>query len=101
MAFSVHSTATIRPDKANLGTVSNAIYRFAARSTAMAKSVLKAIHAARTKSVLANMSDQQLAAIGITRSEILQYAERLIAQETDGKNQDQCGGPQSEDCLRT
>ena len=46
-----------------------------------AKSALRTLQTAQMMSVLANMSDQQLAQIGISRSEIPQYADRLMSKE--------------------
>ena len=57
-----------------------------------AKSFLRVMQMARMMSSLANMTDPQLAAIGITRAQIPQYAEKLMAQETDGKDPDQRDG---------
>lgn len=46
-----------------------------------AKSTLKALQMGRMLSTLSNMSDHQLAQIGIQRSEIPKYAETLMADE--------------------
>ncbi len=45
------------------------------------KAALKALKMARMLSALSNMSDYQLAQIGISRSEISEYAEKLMADE--------------------
>ncbi|HDZ81174.1 MAG TPA: DUF1127 domain-containing protein [Roseobacter sp.] len=52
-----------------------------ARIGAKAKSVLNALQMARMLSTLSNMSDHQLAQIGIQRSDIPKYAETLMANE--------------------
>ncbi|MEY8099027.1 DUF1127 domain-containing protein [Falsihalocynthiibacter sp. S25ZX9] len=52
-----------------------------ARFRANAKSTLKVLQMARMMSVLSNMSDHQLAQIGIQRAEIPKYAETLMANE--------------------
>ena len=64
--------------------VFKALSQLVANFSTTAKSVLRALQTARMMSVLANMSDQQLASIGISRSEIPQYAEKLIADEQGG-----------------
>ena len=48
---------------------------------AKAKSTLKALQMGRMLSMLSNMSDHQLAQIGIQRSEIPKYAETLMADK--------------------
>jgi uncharacterized protein YjiS (DUF1127 family) len=52
-----------------------------ARIGAKAKSALNALQMARMLSTLSNMSDHQLAQIGIQRSDIPKYAETLMANE--------------------
>jgi uncharacterized protein YjiS (DUF1127 family) len=52
-----------------------------ARIGAKAHSALKFLQMARVSSTLANMSDHQLAQIGIQRSDIPKYAETLMAEE--------------------
>lgn len=52
-----------------------------ARFRNIAASVLRTLQIARMTSVLAKMSDVDLAQIGISRSEIRQYAERLILED--------------------
>jgi len=52
-----------------------------ARMGAKAHSALKSLQMARMLSTLANMSDHQLAQIGIQRSDIPKYAETLMAEE--------------------
>mgnify|MGYP003625305982 CR=1 FL=1 len=42
-----------------------------------------AVQLARVKSILSRMSDRQLAEIGIKRSEISQYATKLMALDSD------------------
>ena len=46
-----------------------------------ANSALKTMQVARMMSTLSNMSDHQLAQIGIQRSDIPKYAETLMANE--------------------
>lgn len=46
-----------------------------------ARSALKSLQMARMLSTLSNMSDHQLAQIGIQRSDIPKYAETLMANE--------------------
>ena len=48
---------------------------------AKAKAAVKALQMARMLSTLSNMSDYQLAQIGISRSDIPEYAEKLMADE--------------------
>lgn len=66
-------------------TLAGLAYQYLVKTAAVmrvtAKSTLKSLQTARMMSVLTNMSDHQLAKIGITRSEILQYAERLMSEE--------------------
>lgn len=87
----------VRPHGQTAITYSTAVSRFLAQSgsgfAATAKSFLRSMQMARMMSRLANISDPQLAAIGIARSQIPQYAEKLMAQETDGKNQDRGNVP--------
>jgi uncharacterized protein YjiS (DUF1127 family) len=52
-----------------------------ARIGAQAHAALKSLQMARMLSTLANMSDHQLAQIGIRRSDIPKYAEKLMAEE--------------------
>ncbi len=54
---------------------------FLAKIGAKAKAALKAFQMARMQSTLSNMSDYQLAQIGISRSDIPEYAEKLMAEE--------------------
>lgn len=72
--------------------VSRFLVQLGSDFAATAKSFLRAMQMARMMSCLANMTDPQLAAIGIKRSQIPQYAEKLMAQETDGKDPDQRDG---------
>ncbi|WP_236939978.1 DUF1127 domain-containing protein [Falsihalocynthiibacter arcticus] len=69
-------TATISLSKMAHGFVS-----ILAPIGAKAHSVLKSLQMARMLSTLANMSDHQLAQIGIRRSDIPKYAETLMAEE--------------------
>lgn len=60
---------------------SDKVKAFLARFGRGAKSTLTTLQTARMMSVLSDMSDQQLAQIGISRSDIPEYAERLILEE--------------------
>ena len=73
--------------------VSKFLVQLGSDFAATAKSALRAMQMARMMSSLTSMSDPQLAAIGITRSQIPQYAEKLMAQETDGENEEQRDKP--------
>lgn len=73
--------------------VSRFLVQLGSDFAATTKSVLRAMQTARMMSALASMNDHQLAAIGITRSEIPQYAEKLMSQETDTGSQDQRDRP--------
>ncbi|MEQ6204502.1 DUF1127 domain-containing protein [Sulfitobacter sp. HNIBRBA2951] len=57
-----------------------ALSRMASATAAKAGKFVHALQTARMVSVLTNMSDQQLKQIGITRSEIGQYAQKLTAK---------------------
>ena len=72
------SSQTIRPGFSH--TVAKSV-TLMARIGAKAQAVLKALQMARMLSTLSNMSDSQLAQIGISRSDIPKYAETLIAGE--------------------
>ena len=81
MAYNLHSTGNGHPDfKALANPVYQGLRRFAVLTRMKTKSALRALQTARMLSVLANMSDQQLAQIGISRSEIPQYADRLMSE---------------------
>ncbi|RLK07918.1 uncharacterized protein DUF1127 [Ruegeria conchae] len=54
---------------------------FLARIGATANAALKALQTARMLSTLSNMNDHQLAQIGISRSDIPEYAAKLMANE--------------------
>ncbi len=54
---------------------------FLARLGAKAHARLRAMQMARMLSTLSSMSDHQLAQIGISRSDIPRYAEKLMATE--------------------
>ena len=54
---------------------------FWAKARRTAQSVIMAMQTARMLSVLSNMSDEQLAEIGISRSDVPDYAGRLIAED--------------------
>jgi uncharacterized protein YjiS (DUF1127 family) len=65
----------------SLSKIAHGILSILARFGAKAKSTLKALQMARMLSVLSNMSDHQLAQIGIQRSDIHKYAETLMTNE--------------------
>ncbi|SEW04766.1 protein of unknown function [Aliiroseovarius sediminilitoris] len=75
MAFSTH---TAGPERGNVVGTSIALLAWVGTR---AKAALKALQMARMLSTLANMTDYQLAQIGISRSEIPEYAEKLMADE--------------------
>jgi uncharacterized protein YjiS (DUF1127 family) len=75
MAFSTQ-TAT-----ADRGAVAATSIVLLVRIRAKAHAALKALQMARMLSTLSNMSDYQLAQIGISRSDIPKYAETLMADE--------------------
>jgi uncharacterized protein YjiS (DUF1127 family) len=70
------ATATI-----SLSKMAHSFVSILARIGAKAHSALKSLQMARMLSTLANMSDHQLAQIGIQRSDIPKYAETLMAEE--------------------
>lgn len=55
--------------------------RLGTKAMAKARAALRALQMARMLSTLSNMSDYQLAQIGISRSDIPKYAETLMANE--------------------
>jgi len=55
--------------------------RFGSKALAKAHAALRALQMARMLSTLSNMSDYQLAQIGISRSDIPKYASTLMAEE--------------------
>lgn len=55
--------------------------RLGTKLMAKARAALRALQMARMLSTLSNMSDYQLAEIGISRSDIPKYAETLMANE--------------------
>ncbi len=75
MAFSTH---TAGPERGHIVGTSIALLAWIGTK---AKAALKALQMARMLSTLSNMSDYQLAQIGISRSEIPAYAEKLMADE--------------------
>ena len=64
-----------------LSKIAHSVLSILARLRAKAKFVLRALQMARMLSTLSNMSDHQLAQIGIQRSDIPKYAETLMANE--------------------
>jgi len=79
MAFSSHTTGAER--HLTLATFGAWIARFWHATMAKSHSALRALQTARMMSTLAQMSDHQLTQIGISRSEIPQYAEKLMAED--------------------
>ncbi|WP_299784641.1 DUF1127 domain-containing protein [uncultured Marivita sp.] len=75
MAFSTH---TAGPERGRVVVTSIALLAWVGNK---AKAALKALQMARMLSTLSHMSDYQLAQIGISRSEIPAYAEKLMADE--------------------
>ncbi|WP_254694185.1 DUF1127 domain-containing protein [Sulfitobacter sp. SK012] len=76
------------PDTGHAATASISLSKMAhgfvsmlARIGVKAHSIVKSLQMARMLSTLANMSDHQLAQIGIRRSDIPKYAETLMAEE--------------------
>jgi uncharacterized protein YjiS (DUF1127 family) len=67
--------------KISLSKMAHGFASVLARIGAKAHSALKSLQMARMLSTLANMSDHQLAQIGIQRSDIPKYAETLMAEE--------------------
>lgn len=64
-----------------LSKVAHGIASILVQFGARAHSALKSLQMARMLSTLSNMSDHQLAQIGIQRSDIPKYAETLMADE--------------------
>ncbi|MGB3243560.1 MAG: DUF1127 domain-containing protein [Sulfitobacter sp.] len=62
----------------NLGAV---LAGFGRKAQVKTISVIRALQSARMLSTLTNMSDYQLAEIGISRSDIPRYAEKLMENE--------------------
>lgn len=75
MAFSTHT------DQSERGHIFGTSIALLAWIGTKAKAALKALQMARMLSTLSNMSDYQLAQIGISRSEIPQYAEKLMTKD--------------------
>ncbi|SLN74173.1 hypothetical protein ROA7450_04204 [Roseovarius albus] len=72
------STQRFRLDRSHTVAAS---FAFLAKVGAKAKTALKAFQKARMLSALSNLGDYQLAQIGISRSDIPKYAEKLMADE--------------------
>lgn len=79
MAFSSHTTGAER--RPALNALGAWIARFGRGALAKAQAGLKAFQMARMMSTLSSMNDRQLAQIGISRSDIPTYAEKLMADE--------------------
>lgn len=75
MVVSIQST---KPDRSQATIISVALLT---RIGAWAHAALRTLQMARMLSMLSNMSDHQLAQIGISRFEIPKYAEKLMAEE--------------------
>ena len=73
-------TASISLSKTAHGFLS-VMARIGSKAMANATSALRALQMGRMLSTLSNMSDHQLAQIGIQRSDIPKYAETLMAEE--------------------
>lgn len=71
-------TQTAKSDGVHVIGVSIALL---AKFEAKLHAALKALQMARMLSTLSSMSDHQLAQIGISRSDIPKYAEKLMAKE--------------------
>ena len=65
----------------SMSKVAHSFVSVLARIGGKSYSALKSLQIARMLSTLANMSDHQLAQIGIQRSDIPKYAETLLAEE--------------------
>lgn len=76
MAFSSYTNGSER--RSALGA---SITQLVRRALAKADAALKTLQIARMMTTLSNMSDHQLAQIGISRSDIPKYAETLMAKE--------------------
>ncbi len=61
--------------------IASLLARSGRKTLASARATLKTLQTARMISVLTKMSDFQLSQIGITRSEIPEYANELMKQE--------------------
>lgn len=64
-----------------IGRLGQLFVSFARNTRVKSKTALKALQMARMMSTLANMSDNQLAHIGISRADIPDYAKTLLADE--------------------
>ncbi|WP_108862240.1 DUF1127 domain-containing protein [Ruegeria sp. Alg231-54] len=79
MAFSSH---TDKPARLHAPAAIGAVLAQVGRSAlTKARIALKTLQMARMMSTLSNMSDHQLAQIGISRSDIPNYAEKLMAND--------------------
>lgn len=76
------NTQTAKSDSGHAVTASVALLaRFGTKAMAKARGALRSLQMARMVSTLSNMSDYQLAQIGISRSDIPKYAETLMAND--------------------
>ncbi len=90
MANSIHATGRATWQS---GAGSSPMSRIASRAWATARSMLRTLQTSRLMSVLAGMSDVQLAEIGITRGDIPRYATWLMSNGHDGTAPESTGGP--------
>ncbi|OBY25591.1 hypothetical protein A9D60_21590 [Leisingera sp. JC1] len=82
MAISTQPAGSVsRPASAYSGALPTYLPGVGSKALITARSVVRTLQTARMISVLAGMSDQQLTGIGISRSNIPRYAERLISDE--------------------
>lgn len=80
MAFSMHTTGSeVWSAAARWRKFRRSLARVASITGSKLGSLLKTVQTARMMTILANMSDQQLDEIGITRSDIPRYAEELMS----------------------
>ena len=76
-------TVSLQPATASGNALSfrSAVVRFGRGAWANTRSAVKALQMGRMMATLSSMSDQQLAQIGISRSDIPQYAKTLMSDE--------------------
>lgn len=83
MTFSTHPVASTGPNSLSqrLWGFLQALMRGGRAVLGFGHSVLRALQTGRMMSTLTNMSDDQLAQIGITRADIPRYALKLMEEE--------------------
>ena len=79
MAFNSHTTGSDR--RHALTAAAPLLIGFARNAAAKARGVVKTLQTARMMSTLSNMRDDQLAEMGLLRSDIPDYAEKLMAED--------------------